>query len=151
MEYQIITKAFNELSAAELYQIMRLRIEVFIIEQACIYQDADQKDLHCHHLMLIKDGELAAYARILPSGLSFAEVSIGRVITSPKVRGTGAGKILMNATLEKSREIYGNVAIRIGAQTYAKAFYAALGFEETAVAFMEDGIPHIEMVAPAVK
>ena len=146
MEYQTILKPFNELSPEELYRIMRLRNEVFIIEQNCIYQDADNKDQHCHHLMLLKDGKLAGYARIVPAGISFPEVSIGRVITSPEFRGIGAGKVLMNSAMEKSREIFGNVAIRIGAQSYAKAFYASLGFQETEITYIEDAIPHVEMV-----
>jgi len=147
MKYDTLVKAFHELSPDELYQIMRLRIEVFVIEQQCFYQDADNKDQHCHHVMLLNNNELAAYARIVPAGLSFEEVAIGRVITSAKVRGTGAGKILMEKAIQTCRELFGNVPIRIGAQTYAKAFYAALGFEASGTEFMEDGIPHIEMVA----
>ncbi|RZK21428.1 MAG: GNAT family N-acetyltransferase, partial [Pedobacter sp.] len=85
MEYTTIIKAFEKLSTEELYQIMKLRIEVFIIEQQCLYQDADDKDQKCHHLMLIKDETLVAYARLVPAGLSFPEVSIGRVITSAGV------------------------------------------------------------------
>jgi len=150
MKYQPLVKAFSDLSPDELYQIMRLRIEVFVIEQQCFYQDADNKDQHCHHLMLFKDNELVAYARIVPVGLSFEEASIGRVITSAQVRGTGAGKVLMEAAMQTCRQIFGNVPIRIGAQTYAKAFYAALGFEASGSEFMEDGIPHIEMVAKAL-
>lgn len=147
MKYHTLVKAFCDLSPDELYQIMRLRIEVFVIEQQCFYQDADNKDQHCHHLMLFKDNELVAYARIVPAGLSFEEASIGRVITSAQVRGTGAGKVLMETAMQTCRQIFGNVPIRIGAQTYAKAFYAALGFEASGDEFMEDGIPHIEMVA----
>ncbi|SDD49700.1 GNAT family N-acetyltransferase [Pedobacter soli] len=147
MKYHTLVKAFCDLSPDELYQIMRLRIEVFVIEQQCFYQDADNKDQQCHHLMLFKDNELVAYARIVPAGLSFEEASIGRVITSAQVRGTGAGKVLMEAAMQTCRQIFGNVPIRIGAQTYAQAFYAALGFETSGDEFMEDGIPHIEMVA----
>ncbi|KLT65674.1 GNAT family N-acetyltransferase [Pedobacter sp. BMA] len=146
MSYQNIFKAFEALSVNELYQILRLRNEVFVVEQNCNYQDADGKDQHCHHLMMFKDEMLVAYARLVPAGLSFDEVSIGRVITHSSVRGTGAGKLLMQAAIDKSREIYGDAAIRIGAQTYAKEFYARLGFEETDIEFMEDGIPHLEMV-----
>lgn len=146
MEYTTIIKAFEKLSTEELYQIMKLRIEVFIIEQQCLYQDADDKDQKCHHLMLIKDETLVAYARLVPAGLSFPEVSIGRVITSAGVRGTGAGKVLMNAAIEACKNIFGPVPIRIGAQTYAKNFYTGLGFEDTGIAFLEDDIPHIEML-----
>lgn len=146
IDYQITLKTFNNLSPNELYQIMRLRIEVFVIEQQCFYQDADNKDQHSHHLMIWKGETLAAYARILPAGLSFPEVSIGRVITSPEVRGSGAGKILMRLAIEKARALYGNVAIRIGAQSYAKVFYSSLGFVATDIEYIEDDIPHIEMV-----
>ena len=146
MSYQNIFKAFEALSVNELYQILRLRNEVFVVEQNCNYQDADDKDQHCHHLMMFKDEILVAYARLVPAGLSFDEVSIGRVITHSSVRGTGAGKLLMQAAIDKCREIYGGQAIRIGAQTYAKEFYSRLGFEETNIEFLEDGIPHLEMV-----
>ena len=146
MKNTISIKSFEELSTQELYQIMKLRIEVFIIEQQCLYQDADDKDQKCYHIMLIKDENLVAYARLVPVGLSFPEVSIGRVITSAEVRGTGAGKVLMNAAIEACKNIFGPVPIRIGAQTYAKDFYVGLGFEDTGTAFLEDDIPHIEML-----
>lgn len=146
MEYQTIVKRFRDLSPDELYQILRLRNEVFVVEQKCSYQDADNKDQHCDHLMLLKDGILVAYARLVPAGLSFSEVSIGRVLTSSEVRGSGAGKILMKLAIEKCHELFGKVVIRIAAQTYAKDFYAALGFKETGIAYLEDDIPHMEMV-----
>ena len=146
MEYQAVVKKFKDLTPDELYQILRLRNEVFVVEQKCSYQDTDNKDQHCDHLMLLKDGILVAYARLVPAGLSFSEVSIGRVVTSSKVRGTGAGKVLMKLAIEKCHELFGKVPIRIGAQTYAKDFYAALGFKETDIAYLEDDIPHMEMV-----
>ncbi|MDQ1139171.1 GNAT family N-acetyltransferase [Pedobacter agri] len=146
MEYTSSIKSFTQLSPEELYQIMKLRIEVFIIEQECFYQDADDKDQHCHHLMLWNGENLVAYARLVPAGLSFTEVSIGRVITSAGVRGTGTGKILMKSAIAECKTLFGNVPIRIGAQTYAKAFYSGLGFEDTKIEFMEDGIPHLEML-----
>ncbi|MBC8984872.1 GNAT family N-acetyltransferase [Pedobacter sp. N36a] len=146
MEYQTVVKKFKDLTPDELYQILRLRNEVFVVEQKCSYQDTDNKDQHCDHLMLLKDGILVAYARLVPAGLSFSEVSIGRVVTSSKVRGTGAGKVLMKLAIEKCHELFGKVAIRIGAQTYAKDFYAALGFKETDIAYFEDDIPHMEMI-----
>lgn len=146
MEYTSSIKSFTQLSPEELYQIMKLRIEVFIIEQECFYQDADDKDQHCHHLMLWNGEHLVAYARLVPAGLSFTEVSIGRVITSAEVRGTGTGKILMKSAIAECKTLFGDVPIRIGAQTYAKAFYSGLGFEDTKIEFMEDGIPHLEML-----
>lgn len=146
MKYIHRVKTFNTLTANELYHIMKLRIEVFIIEQQCFYQDADDKDQHCHHLMLLDGENLVAYARLVPAGLSFPEVSIGRVITSAEVRGTGAGKELMKLAIEECNKLFGHVPIRIGAQTYAKAFYSGIGFEETDIEFLEDGIPHLEMI-----
>lgn len=146
MEYQTVVKTFRDLSPDELYKILRLRNEVFVVEQQCSYQDADNKDQHCNHLMLLKNGILVAYARLVPAGLSFSEVSIGRVLTASEVRGTGAGKVLMQLAIEKCHELFGEVAIRIGAQTYAKDFYAALGFKETGITYLEDDIPHMEMV-----
>ncbi|AZI27437.1 GNAT family N-acetyltransferase [Pedobacter sp. G11] len=146
MEYTSSIKSFTQLSPEELYQIMKLRIEVFIIEQECFYQDADDKDQHCHHLMLWNGENLVAYARLVPAGLSFTEVSIGRVITNADVRGTGTGKILMKSAIAECKTLFGDVPIRIGAQTYAKAFYSGLGFEDTKIEFMEDGIPHLEML-----
>ncbi|MCX3266330.1 GNAT family N-acetyltransferase [Pedobacter agri] len=146
MEYTSSIKSFTQLSPEELYQIMKLRIEVFIIEQECFYQDADDKDQYCHHLMLWNEENLVAYARLVPAGLSFTEVSIGRVITNADVRGTGTGKILMKSAIAECKTLFGDVPIRIGAQTYAKAFYSGLGFEDTKIEFMEDGIPHLEML-----
>ncbi|WP_316806730.1 GNAT family N-acetyltransferase [Pedobacter agri] len=146
MEYTSSIKSFAKLSPEELYQIMKLRIEVFIIEQQCFYQDADDKDQHCHHVMLLNGENLVAYARLVPAGLSFNEVSIGRVITSAEVRGTGAGKILMKLAIAECKRLFGDVPIRIGAQTYTKAFYSGLGFEDTEIEFIEDGIPHLEML-----
>ena len=146
MEYTTVVKAFNELSVTELYAILKLRNEVFVVEQNCPYQDADNKDLVCHHLMLFNDNELMAYARLVPAGLSFPELSIGRVVTSPKTRGTGAGRILMNLAIDHCHRIFGKGNIQIGAQFYIKNFYASLGFKEVGQPYDEDGIPHIDMI-----
>ena len=146
MEYTTVVKAFNELSVTELYAILKLRNEVFVVEQNCAYQDTDNKDLVCHHLMLFNDNELMAYARLVPAGLSFPELSIGRVVTSPKTRGTGAGRILMNQAIEHCHRIFGKGSIQIGAQFYIKNFYASLGFKEVGQPYDEDGIPHIDMI-----
>ncbi len=146
MEFSTVIKAFDELTPAQLYAILRLRNEVFVVEQNCVFQDADNKDYHCNHLMLFNEGELMAYARIVPAGVAYKEMSIGRVITSLKVRGTGAGRILMTKAIELCYETLGPGPIRIGAQSYAKAFYASLGFVETGEPYDEDGILHIEMI-----
>lgn len=140
-------KKFEELSNVELYRIMQLRLEVFSVEQNCAYQDADGKDLKCFHLCgYNQGGELIAYSRIVPAGISFKEVSIGRVITSAKARGTGAGKELMKKSIDFIKKEYGNVPIRIGAQCYLIKFYSSFGFEISGEEYLEDNIPHIEML-----
>jgi ElaA protein len=149
MEYTIICKPFRELTPDELYAIVRLRIEVFIIEQKCIFQDLDNKDQHCLHLMYYHNGVLAAYARLVPRDLSYqGMLSIGRVITSPQFRGTGAGRVLMERAVQLVREHYGAAPIRIGAQLYAKAFYERIGFRQSSGVYDEDGIDHILMDYP---
>ena len=147
MEFKHIVKAFNDLSAGELYTILKLRNEVFIVEQNCVYLDTDNKDLKCYHLMLLNnDNELIAYARLVPPGLSFDEMSIGRVVTSPKARGKGAGRQLMNIAIENCTDIFGEGSIKIGAQAYLSKFYTSLGFNEVGEIYDEDGIPHIDMI-----
>lgn len=144
-------KEFDALSTTELYAIFNLRIEVFVVEQNCPYQDADGKDLKGFHLMGYSDAnELIAYARLLPQNVSYAEVSIGRVVTSPKARGTGAGKALMGRALEEISNLFGNVPVRIGAQEYLKAFYEGFGFVMEGDVYMEDGIPHIIMIRSGI-
>ena len=147
MKINWIIKPFDELSTLELYTIMQLRSAVFCVEQNCAYQDADGKDLKCFHLSGIdNDGELMTYSRIVPPGISFEEVSIGRVITSQKARGTGAGKALMLKSIEVIESKYGKVPIRIGAQCYLIKFYSSFGFEISGQEYLEDNIPHIEML-----
>jgi ElaA protein len=150
-------KPFKDLTNEELYEIFRLRIEVFVIEQNCPYQDADGKDLKSLHLMgttpspaLPRKGrELMAYARILPPGISYEEPSIGRVITSQDARGTGAGKILMKKSIEFLGKEFGSVPIRIGAQAYLQKFYESFGFVKEGDGYLEDGIPHFIMLRKA--
>lgn len=141
-----ICKAFDALSVHELYSIMRLRIEVFVVEQNCAYQDLDNKDQQCNHLCLYVGNWLAAYARLVPAGVSYHEMSIGRVITSKLVRGTGVGKVLMETAIQKCRENYGHGPIKIGAQLYAKQFYEGLQFSQCGDVYLEDGIEHIPMI-----
>ena len=140
---------FGELSLEQLYAILRLRSEVFVVEQACIFLDMDDKDQACHHIMGWKTGILGASARILPPGLAYPEASIGRVVSSPQVRRTGAGKRLMAYAIDQTRRLYGPCDIRIGGQLYLKEFYENLGFREEGEVYLEDGIPHIEMVLMA--
>lgn len=139
-------KRFNELTAEEVYTILCVRQQVFVLEQECLYLDADGKDRQSFHLMGFKDEELVAYARIVEPGVSYSEVSIGRILSSDKVRGTGAGKELMEQALSQIAEHYGNVPIRISAQTYLLKFYQKFGFESTGKEYFEDEIPHTEMI-----
>ena len=140
-------KSFEELSNSELYNILSLRMEVFVVEQNCPYQDADGKDLKSLHLMgFDENGNLIAYSRIVPAGISFNEVSIGRVVSSPKFRGTGSGQALMQKSIEVIYQKYGTVSIHIGAQLYLKNFYEKFGFIQISEEYLEDNIPHIEML-----
>jgi len=138
-------KFFDELSPHELYAILRLRNEVFVVEQNCVFQDADNKDQFSYHVMAWKDRELAAYSRLVPAGISYSEPSIGRVVTSPKSRSLGLGKELMRNSINYLHIAWGNTDIKIGAQLYLEKFYNSLGFQRTSAIYMEDGIEHIEM------
>lgn len=140
-------KSFEELINIELYDILRLRSEVFVVEQNCPYQDLDGKDLKSFHLVGRNENkEILAYARIVPAGISFKEISIGRVISSEKARGTGAGKELMKQAISFVKNKFGNIPIRIGAQCYLIKFYSGFGFEIASEEYLEDNIPHIEML-----
>ena len=139
-------KRFDELTPHELYAIMRLRSEVFVVEQNCAYLDADNKDQASHHLMAWNDGMLAGYTRLIPPGVAYDLPSIGRVVTSPKVRGTGAGKLLMEQSIERLGKLFGKTSIKLGAQLYLKKFYESFGFQKSSAVYLEDGIEHIEMI-----
>ena len=140
-----VLKTFDSLTLQELYAILRLRTEVFVIEQNCVFQDMDNKDQQCCHLMGWKDGQLIAYTRLVPPGVSYKEPSIGRVVTSPVARGNGTGKLLMEKSIEEIIQLYGKTTIKIVAQLYLKKFYESLGFSQTSNKYDEDGIDHIEM------
>jgi len=140
-------KTFEELTNVELYSILSLRAEVFIVEQTCPYLDTDGKDFKSFHLMgTLESGNLIAYSRIVPPGISFDEVSIGRVASSPKARGIGVGKVLLEQSIKEIYKKYGAVAIHIGAQLYLKNFYGSFGFIIISDEYLEDNILHIEML-----
>lgn len=141
-----VYKNFNDLTVLELYAILKLRSEVFVVEQNCVYLDTDNKDQLSFHLSGWIGNELVAYARILPPGSAFQEASIGRVVTNPQYRKTGAGKALMQRAIEKTLQQFDVSAIKIGAQLYLLSFYKSLGFKISGPEYLEDGIPHIEMV-----
>lgn len=139
-------KRFDDLTADEVYTILCVRQQVFVLEQECLYLDADGKDRQSFHLMGFDGEELVAYARILDAGVSYAEVSMGRILTTDKVRGKGAGIELMEVGLARIEEQYGKVPVRISAQTYLLDFYEKFGFKSTGKEYLEDEIPHTEML-----
>ena len=146
MQIEWRLKKFDALSPYELYAILRLRNEVFVVEQNCVFQDADNKDQHAYHLMGSIGNQLVAYTRLVPAGERYEEVSIGRVITSAQVRGTGVGKELMERSIKAAYELFGRQPIRLGAQLYLKKFYESFGFKQISEVYMEDGIEHIYML-----
>lgn len=139
---------FDSLTVRELYDIMALRQIVFTVEQNCPYLDADGKDLDGWHLMLFNtEGVLAAYTRLLAKGISYDDyASIGRVVSAPHARGTGAGKAVMEESIKQMAQLFPNQPIKIGAQSYLLKFYESLGFESTGEAYLEDDIPHTSMI-----
>jgi ElaA protein len=146
MQLNWIFKKFNELTAGELYAIMQLRNEVFVVEQNCVYQDADNKDQRSMHLCGWDADKLVAYSRIIPPGICYTEASIGRVVSSPGYRKTGAGRQLMKESISLAFSEFSCTQIKIGAQFYLTKFYQSLGFVPCSDKYVEDGIPHIEMI-----
>jgi len=143
-------KQFSELTLDELYAVLALRSEVFVVEQRSFYLDADGLDAKCHHLLGTAHSEgtplLAAYLRVLPPGLKFEEASLGRVVVSPRARGQGLGRELTAMGIAFIEAKYPVRRIRISAQHYLLAFYESFGFRAEGDVYDEDGIPHIDMV-----
>lgn len=145
--YTWACKSFQHLTVEELYKLLQLRSRVFIIEQNCIYLDADDKDQASHHLLGWHENQLIAYARIIPIGISYPDAaSIGRVVTCPLFRRKGLGKLLMKKSIEQTHHLFAADCIKIGAQLYLKKFYMHLGFHASSNVYVEDGIEHIEMI-----
>jgi ElaA protein len=143
------TKPFADLTLAELYALLQLRSEVFVVEQTCPFQDIDGLDQVADHLLgHTEAGELAAYARLFGPGHSYEQASIGRVVTSPRFRRFGQGRQLLSQALGQCAALYGAQPIKIGAQLYLKAFYESFGFVQQGEGYLEDGIPHIYMLRP---
>ena len=139
-------EAFATLKPQTLYDLLRLRTEVFVIEQNCVFQDMDGADPACHHLLGERDGAVLAYARLVPAGLKFPEASIGRVVSDPAQRGTGLGHALMREAVAQLQALWGPRPIRIGAQARLQGFYRQHGFETEGPIYIEDGIDHVEML-----
>ncbi len=144
--YQVIP--YHQLTRDQLYAILRLRAEVFVVEQDCVYQDLDDKDQKAVHVLgFAANGQLAAYTRLVGKGVSYPDyASIGRVITAAFARGKGLGRPLMLTSIEMLYEHFGRQAIKIGAQAHLQAYYGSIGFEGVGEVYDEDGIPHRAMI-----
>lgn len=141
-----VTKAFHELSNTELYQLLQLRSEVFVVEQNCPYLDMDDKDQKCFHVLGYENGKLVACTRLVPIGISYdKEPAIGRVVTHPSVRSLGYGKLLMEYSITETKKRFHSSEIVIGAQQYLDRFYRELGFIPEGEMYLEDNIPHMKM------
>ena len=145
--------SFADLAVADLYEMLALRQQVFVLEQTCLYPDIDGLDPSAHHLLGWRtvDGkrELAATLRCLAPGAKYDEMSLGRVVTSPSTRGTGLGRELVAQGIACAEQLHPGHAIRIGAQAHLETFYAGFGFRTVSAPYDEDGIPHIDMLRPA--
>ncbi len=142
----IKTKTFKQLTTDEVYAILQLRSEVFVVEQDCVYQDIDYKDQKALHVLGFKDKNLVAYTRIFKPGDYLDNASIGRVIVKENERKYRYGYTIMEASIKAIKDYYNESKIKISAQVYLKKFYNNLGFKETGEEYLEDGIPHMGMV-----
>lgn len=138
-------KRFDELSTQELYDVLQLRSEVFVVEQNCVYQDIDRKDMKAIHVLGYFNNDLASYCRLFDAGQYFEETSIGRVVVSPKYRDKKLGHELIKTAIEAIHSFYNKTAITISAQQYLTKFYQGHGFVQTSEMYLEDDIPHVEM------
>jgi ElaA protein len=139
----------NELTGRQMHAILKARCDVFVVEQNCVFPDIDDNDLIALHLCgWDQHNQLAAYLRILPPNSTYAEPALGRVLSSPTYRGTGIGRQLIQEGLKQIQSHYPGLPIRIGAQSYLIKFYSSFGFEIASDEYIEDGIPHVEMVKP---
>ncbi|NJC26252.1 GNAT family N-acetyltransferase [Neolewinella antarctica] len=148
MKINYRTVAYADLTNRQLYALLRLRAEVFVVEQSCPYQDLDDKDQNSHHLLgTTDDDRLAAYTRLVPKGISYADyASIGRVITAPFARGKGIGRPLMLESIASLQRLWGGQPIKISAQAHLQAYYNSVGFVGVGDEYDEDGIPHRAML-----
>lgn len=138
---------FEQLTTTQLYQVLKLRVDVFVVEQHCPYPDLDGKDCMAdvHHLLGYEDDELVAYARLLPKNMSYSSISIGRVTTAKTHRGGGLGHELIQQALAECQDLWPSEDIEIGAQAHLESYYSQHGFQRTSDPYLEDGISHIDM------
>ncbi|WP_027376909.1 GNAT family N-acetyltransferase [Kaistella palustris] len=139
-------KSFHGLSVAEIYAILKIRQEVFVVEQTCHYLDADGSDEKALHIWAEMEGDIVAYCRIFDGNIKYREPSIGRVLTKPSARKLGLGRELMRLALETIENRFGSSEVRISAQDYLQKFYSEFGFCNTGKSYLEDDIPHTEML-----
>ena len=139
-------KTFNELTNTELYNILQERTNVFVVEQKCPYPEVDGKDVQSYHLYKEQDGEIVAYLRILPPGVSYAELSIGRVLVKKEYRGQRLAHELMARALQFIEDELNETTVKIQAQDYLRNFYSSFGFEAISEVYLDDGIPHVDML-----
>lgn len=144
MEWKL--KWFDEMTTQEVYKILQLRTEVFVVEQQCPYLEVDGKDMECYHLWGEENGEIAAYLRILPAGVSYEEVSIGRVLVKKDFRGQQLGRVIMEKAMRIIEDELKETMIKIQAQSYLREFYGSLGFQAISDEYLDDNIPHIDML-----
>ena len=144
MEFKV--KSFSELNSLEMYQLLQLRSDVFVIEQHCIYKDMDDKDQSCYHLIGVEGGNVVAYSRLVPPGISYENASIGRVCTAKSVRMEGYGMVLMEEAIKHCRLLWPISCITISAQAYLEKFYMKFGFLTVSEPYLEDDIPHVKMI-----
>jgi ElaA protein len=142
----VVTKPFSELTTNELYAILQLRSEVFVVEQNCVYQDIDFKDQKALHVLGFKNDKIVAYTRIFNSGDYFTKASIGRVVVAENERKFGYGHLILKHSIEAIKTYFNETVIKISAQTYLRNFYHSHGFIQTGEEYLEDGIPHIAML-----
>ena len=147
MNFKKFVQPYSKLNLDHFHDIIALRIKIFVIEQDCPYQDLDGKDKLAHHLFYTNnEDEVIAATRILPQNISYAEVSIGRVVVDESYRGTGLGHLIMEESMNFVQDEFGQVDIRLSAQKHLENYYGKHGFKSTGKEYLEDGIPHVEML-----
>jgi len=148
MEIRWTLQQFSELTNSDLYELLKLRSAIFVVEQNCVFPDMDDKDYSSYHLCGWDNDKLVAYTRLLPPGLAYENCSIGRVVTAASVRRQGVGRILMKKSIEACQQLFSSRDIEIGAQLYLEQFYGSFQFKREGEVYLEDGIDHIHMRRP---
>ncbi|NCW87985.1 MAG: GNAT family N-acetyltransferase [Chitinophagia bacterium] len=148
MEIRWTLQEFSALTNSDLYELLKLRSAIFVVEQNCVFPDMDDKDYSSYHLCGWDNDKLVAYTRLLPPGLAYENCSIGRVVTAASVRRQGVGRLLMKKSIEACQQLFSSRDIEIGAQLYLEQFYGSFQFKREGEVYLEDGIDHIHMRRP---